>query len=206
MPTARLLSSAPSALRSCLCAVLAAVSVAGANAAFAAGPSSPWSVGIGVGADRGRVDCVASFACDRSSTAVKLFAGYRVSDPIELQAILFDAGNFKGGDTTPLGTQFGGTFKVSGIGLTGGYRWPFASDWSLVGRAGIAGVRTRFDYANDLAASVGKTTVQPLLGLGVGYAITPALRLGLDYDLTRFKVHVTRGSLQTLGLAAQYSF
>ena len=206
MPTASLLSSARGAQRLRSCAVLAVASLAGAHTAFAAGPSSPWSVGLGAGADHGRVDCVASFACDRSSTSVKLFTGYKVSDPIELQAVFFDAGNFKGGDTTPLGTQFGGTFKVSGIGLTGGYRWPLMTDWSVVGRAGIAGVRTRFDYANDLAASVGKTTMQPLLGLGVGYAIAPALRLSLDYDLTRFKVHVTHGSLQTLGLAAQYSF
>jgi hypothetical protein len=32
------------------------------------------------------------------------------------------------------------------------------------------------------------------------------VRLSLDYDLTRFKVHKTHGSLQMLGFAAQYSF
>jgi hypothetical protein len=30
--------------------------------------------------------------------------------------------------------------------------------------------------------------------------------LGVDYDATRFKVHTTRGRLQMLGLAAQFSF
>lgn len=40
----------------------------------------------------------------------------------------------------------------------------------------------------------------------MAYAITPTLRVGLDYDLTRFKVHTTRGQLQMLGVAAQYSF
>ena len=42
--------------------------------------------------------------------------------------------------------------------------------------------------------------------MSVAYALTPALRLSLDYDVTRFKVHKTHGSLQMLGLAAQYSF
>lgn len=62
----------------------------------------------------------------------------------------FDAGRFKGGDTTPLGTQFGGTFKVNGFGLTAGYRWEFAPLWSVAARAGVASVRTRFDYANTV--------------------------------------------------------
>jgi OmpA-like transmembrane domain len=123
-----------------------------------------------------------------------------------VQLAYFGAGRFDGGDTTPLGTEFGGSFKVEGIGLSAGYRWTFAPAWSAVARFGAASMRTRFDYANDIAAGVSKTTLQPLAGVGIAYAITPALRLGVDYDVTRFMVHTTRGSLRMLGLAAQYSF
>jgi predicted porin len=168
--------------------------------------AADFSVGVGAGADRGRVDCVASFPCDHGSADWKLFAGYRISETLDVQAVFFDAGRFKGGDTTPLGTEFGGRFKVSGFGLTGGYRWQLAPSWSLGGRAGLAAVRTRFDYADTTLGSAGKTTLQPMVGLGLAYAITPTVRLSLDYDVTRFKVHTTRGSLQMLGLAAQYSF
>ena len=180
----------------------------GAAALLASGASfgSDFSVGAGVGTDRGRVDCVASFPCDRGSGHWKLSGAYQLSRAVEVQAVAFEAGHFKGGDTTPLGTEFGGIFKVSGFGLTAGYRWDFAPAWSLAGRAGIAAMRTRFDYANPAFASVSKTTTQPLLGLGLGYAVTPAVHLSLDYDGTRFKVHATRGSLQMLGVAAQYSF
>ena len=201
MPHARPKSTAPLGLRSSVHWLLTAAALIGARAAAA-----DFSVGVGVGADRGRVDCVASFPCDHSSASAKLFAGYRVSEAVDVQAVYFDAGRFKGGDTTPLGTEFGGTFKVSGFGLTGGYRWDFAPSWSLAGRAGLAAMRTRFDYANAAFGSASKTTVQPLLGLGLGYAITPTVRLSLDYDVTRFKVHTTRGSLQMLGVSAQYSF
>jgi OmpA-OmpF porin, OOP family len=192
----------PPTLRSGVRWLLGAVALPAAAAASGA----DFSVGFGAGTDRGHVDCVASFPCDRSSTYWKLAGGYRLSPAVDLQAVWFDAGRFKGGDTTPLGTDFGGSFKVSGLGLTAGYRWEFAPAWSLVGRAGIAALRTRFDYADAAFASASKTTAQPLLGLGLGYAITPAVRLSLDYDRSRFKVHTTHGSLEMLGVAAQYSF
>ena len=67
-------------------------------------------------------------------------------------------------------------------------------------------MRTRFDYANTVWGSASKTTLQPLAGLGLAYAVSPMLRIGVDYDATRFKVHTTHGPLQMLGVAAQYSF
>jgi OmpA-OmpF porin, OOP family len=164
------------------------------------------SVGVSAGADPGRVDCVASFACDHRSSHVKLYAGYEVAPAIDVQLAFFDAGRFRGGDTTPLGTEFGGTFKVSGIGVTAGYRWAFTPAWSLTARAGLASVRTRFDYANTVWGSASQTTAQPVFGLELSYAISPTVRLGVDYDATRFKVHTTHGRLQMLGLAAQFSF
>ena len=118
----------------------------------------------------------------------------------------FDDGSFQGSDITPGGTSFGGKFKVSGFGLTAGYLWNFAPAWSLHAQAGIASMRTRFDYATPFSGSVDKTTAQPLGGLSLGYAITPAVRIGLDYDVTRFKAHNSNGSMQTLGLSAQFAF
>ncbi|MCE9659206.1 MAG: outer membrane beta-barrel protein [Burkholderiales bacterium] len=182
--------------------LLASTALLGAGAAAAA----DFSIGAGVGADRGRGRCVDSFACDRSDVQWKLFVGRQFSDAFDVQAVVFDAGRFKGGDTTPLGTEFGGSFKVRGVGLTGGWRWALAPSWSVAGRIGVAAVRTRFSYADGGTGAASETTAQPLAGVGIGYAITPAVRLSLDYDVSRFKVHKTHGSLQTLGLAAQYSF
>lgn len=164
------------------------------------------SVGVGAGVDRGRVDCVASFACDRSSSHAKLTGGYRLADAVELQTIFFASGKFKGGDTTPLGTEFGGSFKVRGLGLSAGYRWELAPKWQLTARAGAAAVRTRFDYENAAYGSASKTKLEPLVGVGIGYAISPQVTVGIDYDATRFKVHTEHGSLQMLGLAVRYSF
>lgn len=182
---------------------VAAVALLGVGVAAAA---NDYSVGLSAGADQGRVDCVTSFPCNHRSTHLKLTAGYRLAEAVDVQAVYFDAGRFKGGNTTPLGTRFGGTFKVNGFGLTAGYRWDVAPLWSVTARAGLASVRTRFDHANPVWGSASQSTAQPLFGVGVAYAITPTFRVGLDYDLTRFKVHTTRGRLQMLGVAAQYSF
>jgi hypothetical protein len=183
------------------CALATATLIAGAASA-----TDEFSLGVGGGAAHGRDDCVASFACDRSSGFAKLFASYRANDAVDVRATYFGGSSFRGGDTTPLGTEFGGTFKVGGFGLTAGGRWNLAPAWSVGAGAGFAAVRTRFDYQDAAVASVSKTTVQPMLGLGLAYAFSPAVRVGIDYDVTRFKVYRTRGPLQMLGVAAQFSF
>lgn len=179
---------------------------AGAMLASSAVAAADFSVGVGAGIDRGKVDCLAAFPCDHSSAHAKIYGAYQLSEAVDLQFVYFDAGRFKGADTSPLGTEFGGDFKVSGFGVTAGYRWPLASAWSLTARAGVASLRTRFDYTNPVWGTASKTTTQPLAGIGLSYAFTPAWRLGLDYDVTRFKAHTRHGSLQMLGVATQFSF
>ena len=54
--------------------------------------------------------------------------------------------------------------------------------------------------------SVSKTTTQPLAGASLVWQITPAIGLALEDDITRFKAHDTHGTLNTLGIAVQFSF
>lgn len=171
-----------------------------------AAKAQSFSIGVAAGPGRGHVDCVPSFPCDRASTQFKLSGAWNFADTWDAQLAYFHAGSFHGGDPIPSGGEFGGTFRVDGVGLTAGYRWTFMPGWSVVGRLGAASMRTRFEYANALAGDVSKTTLQPLAGIGIGYAITPAVRIGLDYDVTRFKAYRTQGSLRMLGVAAQFSF
>jgi hypothetical protein len=133
-----------------------ALAVASLGSMPGAASAGEFSVGLGAGADRGKVDCVASAPCDHRSTQWQLFADYALIDAVVLRAVYFDAGRFDGGDTTPQGTEFGGRFKVSGVGLS--------------------------------------------------HAVTPTVRVGVDWDVTRFKVHTAQGPLQMLGLSAQLSF
>ena len=149
---------------------------------------------------------VASFPCDRASTQFKLSGAWNFADAWEAQLAYFRAGSYRGGDPIPLGGEFGGIFRVDGVGLSAGYRWSFAPGWRATARLGATSMRTRFEYANALAGNVSKTTLQPFGGVSVGYAITPALRIGVDYDVTRFKVYRTQGSLRMLGVATQFSF
>ena len=91
----------------------------------------------GVGPDGGRVGCVASFACDLGSAAWNLFGTCRLARAVDLQAVYFDSGSFRGGDATALGTEFGCTFKLSGIGISAGYCWDVPPSWILSAPPGI---------------------------------------------------------------------
>ena len=193
------------ALRTAPTVVAFVLGLAGLATASAADAQS-FSVGVGGGVDRGHVDCVSSFPCDRSSSHFKLTGAYRFADAWDAQLVFLGAGRFQGGDPIPGGGEFGGTFRVDGVGLTAGYRFDIAKDWSAVARLGASSMRTRFQYANALLPDVSKSTVQPLAGIGVGYQVTPSVRVGIDYDVTRFKVYTRNGSLRMLGAAVQFSF
>lgn len=182
--------------------MFSAVSLAAPSVAHAGGVE----LGLTAGGDRGHVTCVDTFACERGSGFVKASAGWRFDNGVDVQLHVIDAGRFKGGDTTKLGTDFGGTFKVSAIGVTAGWRWSFAPQWELGLRGGVATVRARFDYENSAWGSRSKTTIQPLAGIGIGYAITPQWRVGVDYDATRIKANNEHGPLQMLGASVRYAF
>ncbi len=173
-----------------------------AGAAHAAG----FEIGVTAGVDRGHVTCVDTFACDRSSGFARASAGWRFDSGVDVQLHLVEVGRFEGGDTTRLGTDFGGTFKVSAVGVTAGWRWRFAPQWELDLRGGLAAVRTRFDYANAAWGSRSKTTTQPLAGVGIAWTLTPQWRLGVDLDATRIKANHEHGLLQMLGASVRYDF
>lgn len=194
----------PKAFASVLAVRALHIAVAASVASTAA--AADFTVGASAGFTRGRVDCIASMPCERGDAGFKVYGGYRLAESVNLRLTYFDGGRFKGGDVTPLGTEFGGSFKISGVGLSAGYLWDLAPAWSLYAQGGVASVRTRFAYADPFSGSVSKTTAQPTAGLSLGYAVAPAVRLGLDYDVTRFKAHETRGSLHMLGVSAQYAF
>ena len=193
-PVAKLARAHPAALAACL--------LSGAGPALA----QDFGVGFGAGPAKGHVECVDAFPCDESSAFWKLAGTWRAAPRVEVQLSLFSAAKFDGGDTTDLGTPFGGDFRVGGLGLSVGHRWAFAPRWSAVARIGVAAVRTRFHYAAPFDGSKSKTLAQPLGGLGIAYDLTPQWRLGLDYDETRFKVHTERGALRMLGVSAHYGF
>lgn len=183
-----------------------ALHIAAAASAASTAAAADFTVGASAGFTRGRVDCIASMPCDRGDAGFKVYGGYRLAESVDVRLTFFEGGRFKGGDVTPLGTEFGGTFRLSGVGLSAGHLWAFAPAWSLYAQAGVAAVRTRFEYADPFSGSVSTTTAQPTAGLSLGYAVTTAVRLGLDYDVTRFKAHETRGALHMLGVSAQYAF
>ncbi len=187
--------------------ITAAAAIALVGERSGAAEPQPLYVELGVGLDDGRVDCLSEFACDHRDRFGKLAAGFRFSPVIDVQVAWFDAGRFKGADVTPLGTRFNGKFDVSGGIVSAGFTRPLIEGVDATVRAGPAVMRTSFDYADPAYGSDRhKTTLQPYAGAALSYAVTPAIAIGLSYDLTRFKAHDDNGLLQLFGVSARYSF
>ena len=192
--------------RSSLAACLAGLAVLAAPAQ--AQTAGDWRIALGGGASRGNTDCVAAFACDHSDSYLKGTLAWRAWNALDLQLTRFNGATFKGGNTTDRGTDFGGDFKVSGVGLLAAWRWSLAPQWTLDGRAGVARVRTNFAYAAPFAVngSRRKGTTQPMAGGSLGYAVAPAWRVSIDLDVTRFEAYRSHGSLRMVGAAVEYTF
>ena len=190
----------------CLVLFLPAWALALAASAAKAADTVDWRLGLGGGSAHGRTDCVAGHACDAEGGQGQLHVDALIDEAWALRLAAFGARRFHGGDTSPAGTPFGGDFEVRGLALSGSYRWAFAPDWDLEGRAGLASVQTRFRYAAPFAGSVSHTSTQPLLGLALGWSPAPDWRLCLEWDVTRFEAYRTQGPLRLLGLAVETRF
>jgi hypothetical protein len=185
---------------------LALLSLAIASPALAE-DRKPFYLGAGFGLNNGRIDCLEEFKCDHTDKSEKLFGGWLLDPSIELQVTWYNAGHFNGGNVTPLGTHFGGEYGITGWAFTGGYRYALQPDITLIARGGVTFTRVNFDYLlPDYGSDKRKTTAQPYGGLTALMSVTPVIKVGLDYDLTRFKAHRDTGLLQTFGLSAQYAF
>ena len=164
-----------------------------------------FSVAAAVGPAQGRIDCIAAQPCDRHGGFGMLEGTGRFDGGLEIGVRYVHAGVFKGRDQNAEAI-YGGDFRADAIGLTAGYGWQLGPAWRLTGRAGAAAVHTRFRYDAPFSGTAGKTTLQPLVGLGVTYALSHDLAVGLDYDETRFKVHATHGPLRMPGLSLHWNF
>ena len=163
------------------------------------------SLGATAGPAQGRTDCLSGQPCDHSGGFGKLEVTGRWDGGLELGASYFHAGAFKGRDQLDEAI-YGGNFSLDALGLTAGYGWRFAPAWRLVGRAGVAAVRTHFRYDDPYSGTANKTTLQPLAGVGLAYAVTPKVDIGIAYDETRFKAHQSHGPLRMPGVSLRWNF
>lgn len=123
-----------------------------------------------------------------------MFAGYRSAGGFEI------AVDHSWGDTGIAGCPPGPPCpavaiptRVALTGVTAGYAWPIADDWSLTARAGVELARAKF-------AHVGTTREESLLAAAtLGYHLSSRVSVGLDVSASGFES-------RSVGLALRYDF
>jgi opacity protein-like surface antigen len=138
-------------------------------------------ISIGLGRASWNIDCSGIATCTRNHSALRLVGGLEVSKGLAAELFYTDFGKVTAADA-------GATAEVKAhaIGAAMALSADFSADWRGVLRLGVASVQAKGTAsAFGASDSISKTSIQPLVGLGLSYAITPSLLAEAGYERTR---------------------
>lgn len=146
-------------------------------------------------------DCTADYRCQENDVGYKLYVGYA-----DTAAVAAELGLIQFGKARLTATASSGRIEVKGraITLALAFRAQLAGGLQGVARVGAASV-TMSERSNFGLADQG-TTLQPYLGLGLEYALTPALKGSVSADVTEGRTERDRGNFLLVGAGLQYGF
>ncbi len=155
--------------------------------AFAPAQAQQAYVGAGAGLSSFQIDTTGATSSDTKDVGYKLYGGAMFGDHFGVEAALFDLGKASGSGTLPGLGPIGVAAKVRGASLTGVASLPLG-DASVFAKAGVAYVRASVDASvGGKSASASESSLQPLVGIGASYAITPQLAARLEWERTRVR-------------------
>jgi len=159
--------------------------------------------GLGLGRASINIDCTGASACDKSGNGGKLLAGYRFAPNLGAELSYHDFG--KAESSGPAAAA--GSVRATAWGLGLAYVDEVAPRWLAGGRLGVARTRSRLSGVIGPANAAGsKASVQPLLGLVLGYELSPYLTFDVVLDFTRVKVGNVTSNARLLSAGLTYGF
>jgi OmpA-OmpF porin, OOP family len=138
---------------------------------------------ISVGTSRLEADCTGATTCDKSGNAFKLMGGYKFAPNLAWEVGYFDFGKAKAADAT-----LAGEIKTNAFGGGVAFHQDLSNDWNFAARAGLAQVKTKISgTAGAISVSDSDNSIQPYLGLSVGYKLNKTTSIDGAWDFTRSK-------------------
>lgn len=177
-----------------------------ATLAMAAGAqaqnTSPFYGAVAVGSSHLSVDCSGTSSCDSSDTGVKLTGGYSLGNGLSVEASYLSFGKFRAADGTAALSA-----KPTAFALALAYEAPLSTDWALVGRLGVAQVRTKISASvGGASGSDSDSKAKLYAGVGLSYAVSPAVKLELALDTTKASYAGESGNLRLISVGAKFAF
>lgn len=178
-----------------LFAALLAAGVAGTSHAAEAGS---WYLGTGIGAVQTKInlDDDEGFQEDKNGTAFKIFGGYQFNENWALELQYANLGTYK--RTYDFGSL---NVKTQAVSLSGVGMLPLTTDFSLLGKAGVAMQKGKLsvDGSNEVGT---ETKSALLLGVGAEYSLTKNVSIRGEYEY--IGSNDIKNNLLTVGL--RYAF
>lgn len=150
-------------------------------------------------------NCSGWSSCDKSDTGFKVYGGYKFS---KLAAVELGYTDF-GSVGLASGSIASGSYSATALSVGGAFFVPLTSRLTGIARAGLASVDADYSYAGPFglfAGSSSDSSIEPYLGFGLAYALTPQLSLTGSFDYTRADYPRGGGSARLLGLGLSLSF
>lgn len=179
--------------------VIAAALAAGA--AHADEPARAYLTLAG-GSTHVNLDCTGATSCDKTDTGGKIVGGYSFGNGFSLEAGYWGLGKASGSDSAS-----SGTLKSSAFTIGGAYALPLSNELGVNLRLGAAQVKTKADVRSGaIAVSTSETKTKVYAGVGLTYAISPAVKLELGVDSTEGEVAGQKGTLRLISVGATFAF
>ena len=157
---------------------------------------------VSLGQGHLNADCTGVQSCDRNALGGKAMLGYSFGNGFALEGGYTNFGKFHASEGA-----VGLSAKPEALSVGGAYTAQLSPDWGLTGRLGVARVRTKLNAeVGTLSGSDSESKTQPIAGLAVNYALTPATRLEMGVDATRAQYQGERTNVRMVSLGARVAF
>lgn len=155
-----------------------------------------------VGSAKLNIDCEGTTKCDTSDTSYKLVGGYRFGNGFAGEIGFHNFGTMK---ATALGVDL--TAKASAVTVAAAYQVDVTDSWGLVGRLGVANVKSKvIGTMGTVTESIKDTKTNAYFGIGANYKLTNELRVELAVDSTKAEIDGEKASVRSVNLGLNYSF
>lgn len=156
-------------------------------------------VGASLGLTQQDPNCGGWSSCDKSDTGLKIYGGYKLTKEWAVELAYTDFGSV-GLNSGP----FSGSYSASALSAGGAFFLPLAPKFTGIGRFGLASVDG--DYSAPFGNSGSESSIEPYVGLGIAYTLTPKLSLTGSFDYVNVDYPRGSGSATLFGVGLSYAF
>ncbi len=159
-------------------------------------------VGGSLGLTQHDANCGGWSSCDKSDTGLKIYGGYKLSKEWALELAYTDFGS-----VSLRSSPASGSYSATALSAGGAFFLPFTPKLTGIARFGLASVDADYSAsAGPFGSSASESSIEPYVGLGIAYTLTPKLSVTGSFDYMNVDYPRGSGSATLIGIGLSYAF